>query len=150
MIFVTVGTTYFDDLIQEVDRLRRIGVIQDKVVAQIGSGSYEPKHLEWFRYSNSIQDYFKDAVLCICHGGVGSIFELLALKKDIIAVANRELKDDHQADLIRVLAKHNWCRYCLHVKELEDVLKDSRPRQPYSADMRLSKNIWRNAFGSET
>jgi beta-1,4-N-acetylglucosaminyltransferase len=141
MIFVTVGTTHFDDLIREVDRLCSIGVIVDNVIAQIGSGSYEPIHMKWFRYSKDIHKYFEDSQLCICHGGVGSIFELLAIQKDIIVVANRSLKDDHQSDLLRMLEKHNWFRCCFNLVELEKALKDNSPREPYPLQMQFAKTF---------
>ena len=148
MIFVTVGTTHFDPLIKEVDRLKSTGIIEDDVIAQIGEGQYIPKHLQWFRYTDDMHRYYKESRLCICHGGVGSIYELLYLGKEFIAVANRDLKDDHQSDLLKALMKRNWCRCCLHLEELEVALRNPFVLEPYRLEQNLASHLWGKAIAS--
>jgi len=91
MIFVTVGTTYFDELVEQVDRLVREGEIEDDVLAQIGSGTYVPSSCRWVRYLDSLEPEFLRADLVICAGGA-TVFELLRLRKNFIAVPNRSVR----------------------------------------------------------
>ena len=50
MIFVTVGTTDFDQLVEAADRLAAAG--DEEFVIQIGHGHYEPQHAAWFRFAD--------------------------------------------------------------------------------------------------
>ena len=59
MIFVTVGTTRFEALIVEVDRLAA-SATAEPVLCQIGSGDYEPAHCDYFRFRPSIDDLIAD------------------------------------------------------------------------------------------
>ncbi len=142
MILVTVGTTYYDELVREVDRLVVVGAITEPVFAQIGMGKYEPQHMEWTRYVDRLEPLYREASLVICHGGVGTVFELLALGRPTIAVANRALADDHQADLLRAIAGRGWCTCCFSPTELEAALKTPRPAIPYPDEPVLAGRIW--------
>ena len=144
MIFVTVGSTYFNELVQEVDRLAGAGVIQDHVLAQIGSGEYIPHHLEWVRYLDDLNPSYDQADLVICHGGVGTVFELLLLKKPFIAVANRALAGDHQTDLLRALEAKGWCTVCLNMSKLGELIKEPPTSRPYLGESGLSKHVWKS------
>lgn len=147
MIFVTVGSTHFDNLIREVDRLISAGVIQDDVFAQIGAGRYIPRHARWTRYLDSLHETEEQADLVICHGGVGSVFELLNMDKDFIAVANPDLPDGHQAELLGTLAAEGWCTCCLNLSELEQSLVTPRRRKPYPRNPQLPHHIWSLVVG---
>lgn len=142
MIFVTVGTTHFDRLIAEVDRLAGSGAFDEPVVAQIGQGQVEPVHLEWVRYTEDIESYYRKSSLVICHGGVGTVFHLMLLKKDFIAVPNRDLAGDHQTELLKALHRNDWCGFCRDVTDLEAALRTRRQHRPYPADAALAKAIW--------
>ncbi|XP_070023504.1 uncharacterized protein [Nicotiana sylvestris] len=124
VVFVTVGTTCFDALVRAVDtpevkkELFRKGYTN--ILIQIGRGSYIPTKstvengsavLEYFTFSSSIADYFKEASLVISHAGSGSIFETLRLGKPLIVVVNEDLMDNHQSELAEELAekKHLFC-----------------------------------------
>lgn len=150
MIFVTVGTTqHFDELISEIDRLKASGVIKDEVVAQIGPGNYIPTHLDWFRFTDKIGKYFDEADLCICHGGVGSVFELLGLGKKFIAVANKHMQDDHQTDLLKVISKRGWCGCCLDVSNLNEFFINDFNVNEYQLEEDLSAYLWNNIKSGE-
>ncbi|MHB0954806.1 MAG: PssE/Cps14G family polysaccharide biosynthesis glycosyltransferase [Pirellulaceae bacterium] len=142
MIFVTVGTTHFDELIEEVDRLRGGGEISEHVYAQIGSGKYVPQHLEWVRYLDNIQEVMKKADLIVCHSGTGTVFELLNLRKAFITVPNRRLKDDHQADLVKALESEGWCNCCWELSHLRVHLANMRHCEPYPANPGPSQHLW--------
>ncbi|MCD6461230.1 MAG: hypothetical protein J7L61_00605 [Thermoplasmata archaeon] len=147
MLFVTVGSTYFDRLIREVDRLagenRLPGVLGDEVVAQIGSGKYEPKHIRFFRYAPSLQEYFERADLVISHAAAGTLFPLLNMGKRVVAVTNPRLRIYTEGDMIEVesrvrgrmrieyrqqelpmkLEEEGYLVWCPRVEELEEAIE---------------------------
>ncbi len=142
MIFVTVGTTYFDELIEAMDLLKGSGKIKDVVVAQIGSGRYIPHHLEYFRYAPSLDEYYREADLVVTHAAAGTLFTLLSMKKKIVAVTNPRLKVLLKRDKIKVvtesrglveiknrqeelplkLEEMGYLVWCPDVKDLEDAI----------------------------
>lgn len=103
MIFVTVGTTHFDALIEAVDALIDQGLLDGPVLYQIGSGKYEPRHGEFFRFKPSIDENLESADFVITHGGA-TVFSLLGQHKRFVAVANTSLDGNHQARFLAFLA----------------------------------------------
>ena len=61
MIFVTVGTTHFDELVETVDKLAE--KLKEKCTIQIGVGKYIPKNCKWFRFKSSLKNYYKNSDL---------------------------------------------------------------------------------------
>ena len=117
MIFVTVGTTSFDQLIKMVDGYFDEDKNTDDIVFQIGSGSYQPKHGEFFTFRPSIDELINSADIVITHGG-STVLSLLLLKKKFVAVANTDLADDHQT---KFLKKINQVIPILWTNNLEDL-----------------------------
>ena len=150
MIFVTVGTTYFDSLVCEVDRLVERGVLREHVLMQIGQGHYVPQHAPWIRYVDNIRELEEAADLVICHAGVGSIFELLALRKPFLAVPNRDVKDDHQADLLRALEAEGACTCCWNLSDLATLVLNPRAPTQQQRPIDLPATIWRNCLDMDT
>ena len=58
MIFVTVGTQFFDELIDEVDRLAGEGAFDRPVFAQIGLHPAMPRHIEHVPFVENIREHF--------------------------------------------------------------------------------------------
>ena len=113
MIFVTVGTCSFDALIEAVDGLRERGDIRDSVVCQIGSGSYLPEHCDYFGSAPTLDAWYERAETVICHGGTGTVHELLSTGKPFVAVANEQLSGNHQAEFLAACEEMFgilWCR----------------------------------------
>ena len=99
-VFVTVGTTKFDALIQAVDTTEVANALvrkgYSKLVIQKGAGAYQVQTLlpaqaqshqlsnglqvQVFEFAPSLADYMKTADLIISHAGSGSIFEALRLR----------------------------------------------------------------------
>lgn len=128
MIFVTVGTTHFDPLIQEIDELIASGKIKDRVVCQIGAGTYVPSHAEHFRFQPSIDGWMDQSDLVVCHGGA-TVMSLLQKNKRFVAIANTVLAGDHQTAFLSRLAQSvgfPWSRDVKAVGPLIDVAL-SRP-----------------------
>lgn len=123
-VFVTVGNGRFDPLIKEIDRLKGEGKIPGKVIMQIGYGAYEPKHCKFFKFAPKLHEYYDKATFAICHGGPGTVFEILRRKLPVIALANRDRTDPmHQVEYLEgISAETPSLLYCPDVKELEKYL----------------------------
>jgi len=82
IVFITVGTTYFDELIQKFDQENILKALSDfgynKILFQIGKGTYEPINykkfdklqVEVFRYKPSLIEDLKSADLVVSHCGI--------------------------------------------------------------------------------
>jgi len=104
LIFLTVGTWYkgYDRLVEAVDDLAGHGIIKDTVTAQIGYGSYKPKHLKTIEFCSPSEftDLISNARFVISHAGMGTIIETIKRGKPIIVVprikALGEVSNNHQ------------------------------------------------------
>src|SRR4051812_4828817 len=94
MIFVTVGTGWFDGLVRGMDELAP--TLTDEVVCQIGLGEYSPKNCQYFRFAESLDDYMRSARLVVGHGGLGTIMGAARLGKPFVGVSNPNRLDLHQ------------------------------------------------------
>jgi UDP-N-acetylglucosamine transferase subunit ALG13 len=127
LIFVTVGSMFpFDRLIRTIDELVRDGVIHDPVEAQIGDGSYEPKHVPFDRFLSK-PDYetkLKRAEMIIAHAGAGTIALALEHHKPLLVLPRQkkfaEHVNDHQIPTARKFAE---LEHVLVAAEAEDVAK---------------------------
>jgi UDP-N-acetylglucosamine transferase subunit ALG13 len=130
-IFVTAGTlsTGFDRLLKEIDMLIEKRVIQEKVIAQIGSSKYRPKNYEWFRFTSKevYWDTMKESKIVITHGGVGSITNALKFNKRTIVVPRRkefgEIVNNHQLEITRELERQEKIIAVYDIQDLEKALK---------------------------
>lgn len=142
MIFVTVGTGKFDELIKKIDEISP--EVGSKIIAQIGWGGYIPKNLEYFRFKPSLEYYYKKAALIITHGGAGTIYELLKRKKKIIGVANTARTDVHQFEILKVLSEQNnlvWCRNTNDIAESIKKVKSFRFRGYKKQECKIADRI---------
>jgi UDP-N-acetylglucosamine transferase subunit ALG13 len=123
MIFVTVGTGSkgFDALVRKMDQLA--GEIDERVVIQIGNGKYKPNIAEFFRFAISVMPHFLEARVTVTAGGVGTVFELLSLRKPVVAVSNPEIPDGHQSELLERLAGERYLKWCRTLDELRSLLE---------------------------
>ena len=120
MIFVTVGTTDFDALVQAMDFLAP--QLNEEVEIQIGRGGYEPLNCAWFRFSPSLDPYYEQADFVVAHGGLGTIMEVLRRGGRLIGVANPDRYDQHQEDLLSHLAEEGYLIWCRDLASLPDEL----------------------------
>lgn len=113
MIFVTVGTHEqpFNRLVQEIDNLKRDGVITEDVIMQTGYSTYEPKYCQWDKlipYKQMIKNV-EDARIVITHGGPASFIMPLQIGKTPIVVPRQkkfgEHVNDHQVEFARNVAE---------------------------------------------
>ncbi|CAI5462151.1 unnamed protein product [Closterium sp. Yama58-4] len=116
-VFVTVGTTRFDALVEVVDSRECRAALKQRgftsVVVQRGRGTYKPAEgdpdstgvtVTSFEFAPSMAPYIKQADLVISHAGSGSIFEALRASKPLVVVVNGALMDNHQRELAGALA----------------------------------------------
>lgn len=112
MIFITVGTHEqpFDRLVEEIDKLKRDGVIQEEVIIQTGFSTYEPKYCRWsnlISYADMVKNV-ADARIVITHGGPASFIMPLQIGKVPIVVPRQnafgEHVNDHQVEFTKNVA----------------------------------------------
>lgn len=115
-LFVTVGTTAFDELVKFVDQEPFFDDFD--VTIQYGPGQYIPKNRNNFAFIKNIEEEYLAADFVICHGGAGTIYRLLELSVPLCAVANLERIDDHQLDICHNLSNHN---FIFSVKKIYDI-----------------------------
>uniref|UniRef100_A0A2K6KTF8 UDP-N-acetylglucosamine transferase subunit ALG13 n=1 Tax=Rhinopithecus bieti TaxID=61621 RepID=A0A2K6KTF8_RHIBE len=121
-VFVTVGTTSFDDLIACVsapDSLQKIESLgYNRLILQIGRGTVVPEPfstesftLDVYRYKDSLKEDIGKADLVISHAGAGSCLEALEKGKPLVVVINEKLMNNHQLEL----AKQHCFRCCGYI-----------------------------------
>ncbi|XP_068104011.1 UDP-N-acetylglucosamine transferase subunit ALG13 [Hyperolius riggenbachi] len=122
-VFVTVGTTSFDELIACVSSQQIISLLKElgysKLILQIGRGKEEPEPytspdftLEVFRYKDSLLEDIRNADLILSHAGAGSCLETLGEGKPLIVVINENLMSNHQLELAKQLHRDGHLHYC--------------------------------------
>ena len=114
MIFVTVGTheQQFNRLIACVDGMKQRGEIQEDVVIQTGSCTYEPQSCQWaktFSYQK-MQQLVSDARIVITHGGPSSFFAPMMMGKIPVVVPRTKRLHEHVND--------HQVRFCRQLQEL--------------------------------
>jgi UDP-N-acetylglucosamine transferase subunit ALG13 len=132
MIFVTVGAQMtFDRLIRAVDRWAGKRNRRD-VLAQIGDGAYEPKHLEWTNFLDPVdfrQCVFESSVI-ITHAGMGTLLTALEFGRPVLVMPRRadlgETRNDHQFGTARAFASSGRVAVAWDEHELQATLDDLR------------------------
>jgi UDP-N-acetylglucosamine transferase subunit ALG13 len=101
VIFVTIGSMFpFDRMIRAMDAWAAEAAAGEEIVAQIGAGSFEPRHMAWVRKLER-QDYLATiarARLIVAHAGVGSIVSAGEQGKPIVVLARRAAYGEHTSD----------------------------------------------------
>lgn len=149
MIFVTVGTTAFDSLIEAADKLPR----DLDVIIQKADGQYLPqnhKYHEYLEYNREYIDYVNKADAVITHGGAGTLFDLMDRGIKIIGVANDERSDHHQADLLQELSDSGYILWCQNLDDLEkhvEQLKTFQPKKYQKPENNIAQDIIRQFAG---
>uniref|UniRef100_A0A8R1DJR4 UDP-N-acetylglucosamine transferase subunit ALG13 n=1 Tax=Caenorhabditis japonica TaxID=281687 RepID=A0A8R1DJR4_CAEJA len=150
--FVTVGTTLFEDLINQVlsekcvENLKKVGVKSIKL--QIGKGNFEKSTLdrvfgeladksdqgkanyqginvEFYRFKPSISGDMSEAFIIIGHAGAGTCLEALALQKPFITVTNDKLMDNHQTELADKLSDDGHLLQCTPMTLADSILNEN-------------------------
>jgi beta-1,4-N-acetylglucosaminyltransferase len=121
-VFITVGTTEFDDLIEVIDKIS-LNLPDFNMVAQISSSAvYSPRNITFFDFSDDFESYVDSADIIICHAGAGSVYSMLEKAKRLIVVPNLSRVDKHQLELANFVQKNNFSIVCNTLKELEGAI----------------------------
>lgn len=134
IVFVTVGTTSFDRLIETISSKALVEVFErlgyHSIILQIGRGVYEPEiidrkgfSMKYYRYKDSIERDIQRASLVISHAGAGSVLETLQAGRPLIVVINELLMGNHQIELASQLAEDGHLCYAT-CSTLEETLKE--------------------------
>lgn len=140
MILVTLGTNdkSFVRLIQEIEKLKIAGVIEEEIVVQSGFTKYESEHMKIFDLipMESFNEMIANCSILITHGGVGTIISGLKNRKKVIAVPRLkkygEHVNDHQLQIIENFAEAGYILPAYEVENLKDTLTQVESFEPKS------------------
>jgi len=119
-VFVTVGTTKFDELIAIVTNESTLEALKCKgytsMKIQMGNGKFIVKpsntmKITSYKFKQDIGPDISSSDLVISHGGAGSIMQVLDHKKPLLVVVNEELMDNHQHELAEKLCEEKYLYY---------------------------------------
>jgi beta-1,4-N-acetylglucosaminyltransferase len=127
MIFVAVGTTDFDALIERMDEIAPF--LSEEVVMQIGNGQYVPRNCQYFRFAPSLEPYYDSSTVVVSHGGLGIVTEALEREKRLVVIENTTCHGGHQRDLICTLAGEGYLIWCRDLDELPETLERVRDQE---------------------
>ncbi len=107
MILVTVGAQMpFDRLIRAVDAWAAEHP-QTPVLAQIGTGAWQPQHMQWTEFiaPDEFRRQAADAQALVAHAGMGTIITALQFGRPLLVMPRRgdlrETRNDHQVATAR-------------------------------------------------
>ena len=131
MIFATVGTHEqpFNRLLEEIDRLKKTGIILEDVIIQTGYSTYEPRYCEWHKllpYDDMVKNV-EHARIVITHGGPASFIMPLQIGKIPVVVPRQyefhEHVNNHQVEFTKaVKERYGNIIPVYQISELADVI----------------------------
>ena len=132
-VFITVGTTRFDELLTEILRTKDVfNTMEASVRIQKGRSELTSQLVEtdWdvYSYKPSLKEDLEWADMVISHAGSGSIIESLRMNKACLVVVNEQLMDNHQKELAYELDKAGYLVACT-VKDFRKRLVEFPQRQ---------------------
>jgi len=115
MIFLTVGTQFsFDRLVKAVDQALAQGASEEKVFAQIGDSSYQPRNFEAVSSldKDAFDEYMRQATGIISHAGIGTMTMALDDNKPLLVMPRlkkyKEVVNDHQVAIAQKFAEMGY------------------------------------------
>ncbi|KAI8068609.1 N-acetylglucosaminyldiphosphodolichol N-acetylglucosaminyltransferase Alg13 [Gongronella butleri] len=118
-LFVTVGSFGFDSLITTVSSAEvRQWLVESgytDLLVQYGSSRacFVPEgpaglRVDGYDYKTHLDADMAQADVVVCHAGAGTLLQGLRLGKKMVVVVNEQLLGNHQVELARSLAKHQY------------------------------------------
>lgn len=138
LILVVLGTHElpFTRLLEEVERLKRKGIITDEVVVQAGHTKFESDLLTIKPFVNYevMDQLMEEARLIITHAGTGSVISALKKGKKVIAAARLkkygEHNDDHQLQLLSIFLEQQHILSWGEGEDLGEVIQQAASFEP--------------------
>jgi len=124
MIFVTVGTTGFDELVKQIDTLA--AEIKEDIIIQIGPGAYLPRNCKYFRYESSLSAYYDRADIVISHGGLATVSEVLRMNKRLVAVEDTQQPDRHQQQILNIWEEKGYLLWCKDIAHIQNCINTAK------------------------
>ncbi|KAI8098936.1 glycosyl transferase [Halteromyces radiatus] len=136
-LFVTVGSTGFDDLVNEATTSEFLSNIYalgfTSLLIQYGSSkkvflknmdNYKKDQvdIQGYDYKPFIDQDIQAADMVISHSGSGTILQALRMKKKLIVIVNDSLLDNHQAELAQAMAVKQYVIYG-DIRDLSNTVK---------------------------
>ena len=139
-VFVTVGTTRFDDLVRQILQPQVLHILRQKGYTEllIQSGKSEfPQDLltnasqvlavTQYTFKPDLKADIASADLVVSHAGAGTCLEVLDdARKPLVVVVNDKLMNNHQTELAEKLASEGHLEYCF-VSNLAETLETVDP-----------------------
>ncbi len=124
MIFVAIGTTDFNELVETMDRLAP--TLGEVVMMQIGRSRYTPKNCQYFRFAPSLEPYYNRASVVVSHGGLGIVTEVMERGLPLVAVEDPLQPDRHQREILSVWEKEGHLVWCKDLQSLPQAIKKAQ------------------------
>ena len=149
-VFLTVGTTPFDRLVEAVHTSLRPDLFD--VVYQISEHArYIPEASTWFAFDPEIDRYYDAADLIICHAGAGTVFAVLERSHRCVVCPNLSRRDKHQEQLAAWIQSNNYAEVCANPRyiatHVENALSNKNTYSRYVPDPFVGYDAIRNALG---
>jgi len=116
-IFVTVGTTRFDKLVEAATSATALEWMASQgythLTIQHGNGpppcisQRGSLEIEVYDFRPSLNTSMAQADLILSHAGAGTVMEAMRLEKKLVVVINNLLMDNHQKELAEAMAKRD-------------------------------------------
>ena len=126
-VFVSVGTTKFDELINLFDDntfTQNLPYINELTI-QYGHSKQPQQHnipLNAFSLTNKFKEYVEQSDLVISTASAGVRLDVIEAKKPHIIIANRALHGDHQKEMVDALQGNKSVKGFLSTVDLQDFL----------------------------
>ena len=129
MVLISVGTQK-----QQFERLFKLVENSDKlknmeIIAQSGYTNYNSKNIKMLSFvsDEEFDELIKKCDFLICHGGVGTIFKALNMKKKVLVIPRLEKYgehvNNHQLEICEALEKEGFLLYLKDGEKIDDKIE---------------------------
>ncbi|XP_075150027.1 alg13 UDP-N-acetylglucosaminyltransferase subunit [Haematobia irritans] len=155
-VYVTVGSTKFDSLLQKITSDEILKILKKKgckkLILQIGKGQRIDETKIAYEYDIQVEQYdFKiepkrmdiiNSDLIVGHAGAGTCLDILTARKLGILVINNQLMNNHQQELALHMKKEGYLQCCT-VEELKTALENTNTekRNMYEPGKNMNKFV---------
>jgi len=170
-VFLTVGTTRFDDLVDVALSHEALVLLKEhgcrQLTVQYGAGkAIDAQDVDgiWKTHAIKVDCYdFKANIasdiassdLVLSHAGAGSCIEVLTAKKPLIVVVNDKLMHNHQVELAQQLHIDGYLCYCTPntltdlLEHLDHRMTSLKPYEPIHGNMAKFVDNLKSLMGFE-